>query len=107
MNKTDELWQRVLDEEKNRWIKRPVEELFALEQDSIHKLKIREKEIEYLLIHEKPDEFLQIDNHSFILRATRKLLPIGIAYRNYYSGFSLNGAGKIILLSDNVIGRYD
>jgi hypothetical protein len=107
MSETDNLWQRLLDDEKTRWSTLPVKELLTLENNSLHKLKSGKTEIEYELIHEKPGDFLQVKNHSFILCATRKLLPIGIIYRRYYSGFSIDPTGTIIPLPDEAIGRYD
>ena len=107
MNETDNLWQRLLDDEKNRLSTFSVKELLTMEDDSRHKLKSGETEIEYFIIHEKPDDFLGIENHSFILCAERKLLPIGVLYRRYYSGFSLDDTGTVIPLPDDAIGRYD
>ena len=107
MSETDNLWQSILDEERDRLSKTPVNELLIMKDDSHHKLKSGETEIEYFLIHEKPNDYPEIKNHSFILCATRKLLPIGIIYRKYYSGFSLDDKGKVIPLPEDAIGRYD
>jgi hypothetical protein len=107
MDETDTLWQSILDEEKNRLSTLPVKELLTCEDDSLHKLRSGKTEIEYFLIHEKPDDYPGIKNHSFILCATRKLLPIVGIYRRYYSGFSIDDAGTVIPLPDDAISRYD
>ncbi len=105
MNSIDALWQEVINEECARWSARPSSELKTLPQCTEHKTSSGTDEIKYVLWHENPEEWPNLESHSFVLQANRKS-PL-LFYKNYLAGFALDKNGTVIPIEDDVIARYD
>ena len=106
MNSIDELWRSLIDEECARWEARPSSELKALPQCTEHKARSGTDEIKYVLWHENPEEWSNMECHSFVLQAHRPLWFFST--RNYLAGFALDENDSIIPIDDDyMIARYD
>jgi len=128
MNAKDNLWQRLLDEEKTRLSALPAEELIAMSAFTPGVIRKDGLLIDYGVWHETDredfepsreesqtlsaqlDRSLKVPNprrtsHTFVLQARRRIFP-GV-YRNYLAGFSLDPQGKIFPASDDKLSAYD
>jgi hypothetical protein len=128
MNKKDALWQSLLDEEKRRLSFLSTGELLAMESYTSRKIKnggttiecgiwhvIESEDVEYDTKEESLTFSAQLDKkfrirrpqkgvHSFVLQTRRNLF---LGYRNYLAGFSLDSAGKVVSISDEVLAAHD
>ncbi len=129
MNAKDILWQKLINEEKQRLSSRPAEELISMDFFTSKIIQGGKTIIEYGIWHEVHSEDVkyssaeeactlsaQLDRkfgirrpqritHSFILKASRNVF-LGL-YTNYFAGFSLDDEGKVIPISDDVLYAYD
>ena len=129
MTKKDNLWQKLLDEEKQRLSTYSADKLIAIESGKTRIIKNGNTTIEYVIWHQVHSEDVdysstdkantlsaQLDRkfdvrrpqrvtHSFVLQATRNIL-FGF-YTNYLAGFSLDESGKVAPISDDVLYSYD
>ena len=129
MTRKDNLWQKLLDEEKQRLSNYPADKLIAIESGTIGVIQNGKNTIEYVIWHQVHSEDVdysssdeantlsaQLDRrlgvrrpqrvtHSFVLQATRNVLP-GF-YTKYLAGFSLDESGKVVSISDDVLYSYD
>ena len=105
MGKTDELWQRLLEQEKIRLSAIPLPELTALVNLSdTGAISGEGLTIRYCILLEKPD-FRDDQVHSFILMAQRKIFS-GL-YRKYLAGFSVDSEGNIFSIADKTLYSHD
>lgn len=125
----DSLWQKLLDEEKQRLSNYPADKLIAIESGTVGVIQNGKTTIEYVIWHQIHSEDVgyssadeannlstrldrkfgvrrpQRVTHSFVLQATRNIF-LGV-YTNYLAGFSLDESGKVIPISDEVLYAHD
>lgn len=107
MSKTDNLWQRVVEQEKAHLSRLTAEELKAMEFFVLQTVQIGRSQIEVGLWHEEPNHRTNFKFHVFVLMAERQLLPLMPIYRKYLDGFMLDSDGAVVPIPDDILLAYD
>ena len=128
MSKKDALWRKLLNEEKQRLLSLPVEELIAMRPFTPSVIKKDGLTIEYGIWHEIHSEDVEVCaeeahklsthldrsfriprpqrvSHTFVLQASRSIF-LGL-YTKHHAGFSVDSTGKIAHVSDGTFAAYD